>query len=132
MLDHLSMGVSDFQRGAAFYDAVLEPLGMTRVMDFANDAVQAVAYGADGKPVFWIGAAMAGVPPVTPMPGFHLAFAAPDRAAVDAFYGAAMAAGAKDNGAPGLRPHYHPHYYAAFVLDPDGHHMEAVCHRPED
>lgn len=83
------------------------------------------------KPTFWIGAGRApGPSPVTPV-GQHIAFLAPDRAAVDAFYAVAMAAGGRDNGPPGLRPHYHPAYYAAFVLDPDGHRIEAVCHRPE-
>ena len=127
MIDHISIGVTDFDRARAFYDAVLAPLGYRRVMDFGH----AAGYG-NGHPAFWIGVSepMAGAPegyaPVAP--GGHIAFVAPDRAAVDVFYRAALAVGGFDNGAPGLRPHYHPDYYAAFVLDPDGNRLEAVCH----
>jgi len=131
MLDHISLPVSDFRRARAFYDAALAPLGYERAMEFEHGGHGGVGYGAQGKPTFWVGAPLENAPPVTPQPGFHVAFVARDRAAVDAFYGAALAAGGADNGAPGLRPHYHPHYYGAFVLDPDGHHIEAVCHRPE-
>jgi catechol 2,3-dioxygenase-like lactoylglutathione lyase family enzyme len=123
MLDHISVGVSDFGRGAAFYDRTLASLAWRRVMSFG----EAVGYGPGDHPVFWIGAADGAV---TLPPGMHIAFHAPDRAAVDAFHDAAMKAGGRDNGAPGLRPHYHANYYAAFVTDPDGYHLEAVCHGP--
>ncbi|WP_199698887.1 VOC family protein [Oleomonas cavernae] len=83
-----------------------------------------VGLGTQGKPFFWISSGG------RPAGHMHIAFAAPDRASVDAFYEAALAAGGKDNGAPGLRPHYHANYYGAFVLDPDGHNVEAVCHGP--
>jgi len=129
MIDHISIGVTDFEKARAFYDVALAPLGYRRVMDFG----QAAGYG-DGHPSFWIG-----VPEPSPdapdgyaqvQPGAHVAFAAPDRAAVEAFYRAALATGGRDNGGPGVRPHYHPDYYAAFVLDPDGNRIEAVCHKP--
>jgi len=129
MIDHISIGVTDFERARGFYDAALGALGYHRMMDFG----QAAGYG-DRHPSFWIG-----VPEPSPdapdgysllAPGGHVAFAAPDRAAVDAFHRAALAQGGRDNGGPGLRPHYHPDYYAAFVLDPDGNRLEAVCHKP--
>lgn len=119
VLDHVTLKVADFRRAAEFYDRALAPLGLARL--FGDDATFA-GYGAE-RPFFWIGAdGRAGYA--------HVAFACPDRAAVDAFHAAAMAAGARDNGAPGLRPHYHPNYYGTFVLDPDGHNIEAVCHAP--
>lgn len=124
MLDHISTGVSDLDRGMAFYDTALAALGFARCMTFD----QAAGYGADDRPVFWIGLAGEAA---APSKGFHVAFRADSRSAVDAFHAAAMAAGASDNGQPGLRPRYHPNYYAAFVIDPDGHKLEAVCHRPE-
>jgi catechol 2,3-dioxygenase-like lactoylglutathione lyase family enzyme len=120
MIDHLSISVSDMAKGRAFYDAALAALGAKRVMDVDQFAS---GYGIDARPVFWIGAG-------APALAGHIAFAAPDRPTVDGFYKAAMAAGAKDNGAPGLRPHYHENYYAAFVIDPDGNRLEAVCHKP--
>ncbi len=123
MFDHLSLGVSDLERSRAFYDAALKPLGYGRVMDFA----EATGYGLSDHPGFWIGAAGA---EAVASPGFHAAFAAPGQAVVDAFHAAATAAGGRDNGKPGLRPEYHPNYYAAFVTDPDGHRLEAVCHSP--
>jgi catechol 2,3-dioxygenase-like lactoylglutathione lyase family enzyme len=129
MLDHVSLGVGDFAHARAFYDRVLAPLGARLVMLVAGaPGHEAAGYGLrEQEPKFWIGAAK----PVAPPPaGQHVAFAAPDRAAVDAFHREALLAGARDNGAPGLRPHYHANYYAAFVIDPDGHHLEAVCHRP--
>ncbi|MCB9958611.1 MAG: VOC family protein [Rhodospirillaceae bacterium] len=137
MLDHLSLAVRDLERSRGFYDRVLAPLGYARVQDLELDHYAAAAYGyvLDGRPksVLWIGIGLDGPPdPVVPMAGFHLAFAAPDRAAVDAFHAAALAAGGRDNGAPGLRPHYHAEYYGAFILDPDGYHIEACCHRPEE
>jgi catechol 2,3-dioxygenase-like lactoylglutathione lyase family enzyme len=126
MLDHVGFSVSDYQSAKAFYLKALAPLGYALVMEVGqsdNDA-HAAGFGADNKPDFWIGGEGKLNHPV------HVALAAKDRATVDAFYRAALAAGGKDNGAPGLRPHYHPNYYAAFVLDPDGHNIEAVCHAP--
>jgi catechol 2,3-dioxygenase-like lactoylglutathione lyase family enzyme len=118
-LDHVTLKVADFGRAAAFYDAALASLGLRRL--FGDDATFA-GYGA-GRPFFWIGA--------DGREGYaHVAFAVAERAAVDAFHAAALAAGGRDNGAPGVRPHYHPNYYGAFVLDPDGNNVEAVCHAP--
>lgn len=127
MLDHIGFPVSDFARSVAFYDAVLAPLGARRIMEVTAEMTGGAAHAGYGvqKPDFWIGTGDA-------LKGrLHVAFSAESRAAVDAFYAAAMAAGATDNGPPGLRPHYHPNYYGAFVLDPDGHNIEAVCHRPQ-
>ena len=126
MLDHAGFPVSDYARSKAFYLQALAPLGYALVMEVQqheNDA-PAAGFDANGKPDLWIGGEGGLQRPI------HIAIAAQDRAAVDAFYRAAIAAGGKDNGAPGLRPHYHPNYYAAFVLDPDGHNIEAVCHTP--
>jgi catechol 2,3-dioxygenase-like lactoylglutathione lyase family enzyme len=126
MLDHAGFPVSDYARSKAFYLQAWAPLGYALVMEVQqheNDA-PAAGFGANGKPDLWIGGEGGLQRPI------HIAIAAQDRAAVDAFYRAAIAAGGKDNGAPGLRPHYHPNYYAAFVLDPDGHNIEAVCHTP--
>ena len=126
MIDHIGFPVSDYPRAKAFYEKALGPLGYVLVMEVqqnANDAL-AAGFGANGKPDFWIGGEGALNKPV------HIAITAKDRPAVDAFYQAAMAAGAKDNGPPGLRPQYHANYYGAFVLDPDGHNIEAVCHTP--
>ena len=134
MIDHFSLPVSDYARSRAFYDKALGTLGYNMLMEMTDSPdYVAAGYGpADlPEPAFWIGAGrIPGPPPETPE-GQHIAFRAPDRSAVDAFYTAAVAAGGSDNGAPGLRPQYHPAYYAAFVLDPDGHRIEAVCHRPE-
>jgi catechol 2,3-dioxygenase-like lactoylglutathione lyase family enzyme len=126
MLDHAGFPVSDYKRSKAFYEKALAPLGYVLVMEVQQNEQDAPAagFGAGGKPSFWIGGEGGLNKPI------HFAFAAKDRAAVDAFYRAAIAAGGKDNGAPGLREHYHPNYYAAFVLDPDGHNIEAVCHAP--
>jgi catechol 2,3-dioxygenase-like lactoylglutathione lyase family enzyme len=125
MLDHLGLTVSDFARGRAFFDAALAPLGIGVVMEVTPEETGGsshAGYGSDGKPYFWIGSA-------GPATGsLHVAFVAADRASVDAFYAAALAAGGRDNGPPGIRAHYHPNYYGAFVLDPDGHNIEAVCH----
>lgn len=117
VLDHIGLSVSDYARAKAFYAAALKPLGMTLLMEFGSEAA---GFGRT-RPQFWIGTGKAAGP-------IHLAFGAATRADVDAFYAAAMAAGGKDNGAPGIRAHYHPDYYGAFVLDPDGHNVEAVCH----
>ena len=126
MLDHLGFPVSDYARSKAFYEKALVPLGYSLIMEVAQTAndLPAAGFGANGKPDFWIGGEGGLSKPI------HVAITAKDRATVDAFHRAAMAAGGKDNGPPGLRPHYHPNYYAAFVLDPDGHNIEAVCHAP--
>jgi catechol 2,3-dioxygenase-like lactoylglutathione lyase family enzyme len=130
MLDHVGLQVSGYERSRDFYRKVLAPLGGVLVMEVTaeqtGDGAHA-GFGIDGKPTFWIGTSQHGSP-VGPV---HIAFTASNRSIVDAFYDAAIAAGAKDNGAPGIRPHYHEHYYGAFVLDPDGHNIEAVCHVPE-
>jgi catechol 2,3-dioxygenase-like lactoylglutathione lyase family enzyme len=120
MLHHVSFGVADLRRSAAFYDAVLSALGYVRV--WADDT--AVGYGLPGGGDRLALKLRENVRP--PGPGFHLAFAARSRAAVDAFHAAALRHGGQDDGAPGLRPHYAPEYYAAFVVDPDGLRIEAV------
>ena len=126
MIDHIGFPVSDYARSKAFYEKALAPLGYAVIMEVAEteSGSPAVGFGKGGKPDFWIGGTD------QPISRSHVAFAAKDRPAVDAFYQAAIAAGAKDNGPPGLRPHYHPNYYGAFVLDADGHNIEAVCHAP--
>jgi catechol 2,3-dioxygenase-like lactoylglutathione lyase family enzyme len=120
-IDHVTATVTDFDQGKRFYQAALKPLGYDLQMEFGGEAA---GFGpADKMPDFWIGN----------QPGrgaAHIAFSAPDRATVDAFYEAAMGAGGKDNGPPGLRAHYHENYYAAYVHDPDGNNVEAVCHTP--
>ena len=121
MIDHVGLRVSNYGRSKKFYEGALQPLGYGLVMEYEQNA----GFGIGQKPDFWIGAApQAAV-------SAHVCFTASSRAQVDAFYHAAIAAGGKDNGAPGLRPQYHPDYYGAFVLDPDGHNIEAVCHVPE-
>lgn len=126
MIDHIGFPVSNYDRAKSFYAAALAPLGYALVMEVRQDENDALAcgFGIGGKPDFWIGGEGKLEKPV------HVAILASDRAAVDAFHRAALAAGGTDNGAPGLRPHYHPNYYAAFVRDPDGHNIEAVCHAP--
>jgi catechol 2,3-dioxygenase-like lactoylglutathione lyase family enzyme len=126
MIDHVGIPVADYARSKAFYAKALAPLGYVLVMEVqqSEEDSPAAGFGAEGKPDFWIGGE-GGL-----NRRIHIAIAAKDRAAVDAFYRAALVAGGKDNGAPGLRPHYHPNYYGAFVLDPDGHNIEAVCHAP--
>ena len=120
MLDHVGVPVSDFERSKRFYAQALSPLGYELIME---PSASAAGFGRRGKPDFWIGQGETGQ-------AFHIAFAADDRATVDAFYDEAMAAGGCDNGGPGLRPEYHPSYYGTFVLDPDGNNIEAVCHKP--
>lgn len=127
MLDHVSLGVADLVRSRAFYDRALAPLGLRRIYEFEG----ASGYGPQGRAVFWIGTPIDAGRRVAAGGGTHIAFAAPDRKAVDAFHRAALAAGGTDDGAPGLRPVYHENYYGAFVLDPDGHKVEACCHQPE-
>ena len=128
MIDHTGFAVRDFAASKAFYAKALAPLDIALLKEYA--AAEAggtlhAGFGANGKPFFWIGTG-------APVSGYlHIAFAASSRAQVDAFYGAALAAGGRDNGPPGLRPQYHASYYGAFVLDPDGNNIEAVTHRPE-
>lgn len=120
MLDHLFLRVRDLDGCRRFYERALAPLGYKFIREFDGGA----GYGTGAKPTFWV---MPGGPTSPPV---HLAFAAPDRPTVDAFHAAALAAGGRENGAPGLRAAYHASYYGAFVLDPDGNNLEAVCHKP--
>jgi catechol 2,3-dioxygenase-like lactoylglutathione lyase family enzyme len=134
MLDHMTLRVSDYAASKAFYSAALAPLAYSLMAEFEHDGARIAGFGWTGpdgrrKVDWWIvqtppGARLAVSGPT------HLALLAKDRATVDAFYQAARAAGGQDNGAPGLRPHYHADYYGAFVLDPDGNNIEAVCHLP--
>ncbi|MGZ9718850.1 VOC family protein [Rhizobium miluonense] len=119
MLDHVTIGVRNLERSKIFYDAILRPLGIERL--YAEGETFA-GYGIGGKAFFWIGERD------VPQTGAHVAFSAENREFVDEFHRVAILAGGTDNGAPGLRPHYHPNYYGAFILDPDGHNIEAVCH----
>ncbi len=123
MLDHLSIQCADPAAAADFYDAVLAPLGGGRIMEFGP----VIGYGIDRKPTFWIGQLEEG----DENRPDRIAFAAPNRAAVDAFHATALAQGAESLHAPRLWPEYHPAYYGAFVRDPDGNNVEAVCHAPE-
>ena len=120
MFDHVILNVADREASKRFYDGALGPLGYRVVMEFEGWA----GYGPEGHPTFWI----AQRDPVAN--GTHVAFTSPDRERVDAFYEAALEAGGTDNGPPGLRSDYHEHYYGAFVHDPDGNNVEAVCHQP--
>lgn len=120
MLDHIGLRTTQFDALARFYEAALAPLGYTRLFAWEGGA----GFGRNGTAALWIGASD------TKPTGIHMALSAADHAAVDAFHKAALAAGATDNGMPGLRPHYHANYYAAFVIDPDGNNLEAVCHAP--
>ena len=134
MLDHVSIPVGEFERSARFYDAALAPLGLVRIRMPELDGVRIADYGVGDVLTFSVGAPMEAPPgawTVQPLIGMHVAFAAPTRASVDAFYAAGIEAGGRDHGAPGLRPEYEPHYYAAFLVDPDGHHIEAVCRAAE-
>jgi catechol 2,3-dioxygenase-like lactoylglutathione lyase family enzyme len=128
MIDRVGFAVSDLARAQAFYAAVLAPLGIAEMMvvtpEQTGSGGTAVGYGADGHPFFWIG------DNERVGEGTHIAFTAATRDQVDAFHAAALAAGGRDNGGPGLRAHYGPDYYAAFVYDPDGSNIEAVCHQP--
>ena len=125
MLDHIGLTVTDLAKARAFFDAALKPLGISIVLEVAaeqNGGTPYLGYGSGGKPYFWIGTG-------GPATGrVHVALTTRDRASVDAFYAAAMSNGGRDNGPPGIRAHYHPNYYGAYVLDPDGHNIEAVCH----
>ncbi|HEY7748342.1 MAG TPA: VOC family protein [Aestuariivirgaceae bacterium] len=127
MLDHVGFAVSDLKRAREFYQKALSPLGIMLIYDISAEQTDGEAYlgfGEDQKPYFWVGTGerFGG--------RLHVAFLAKNREIVDRFHRAAIAAGGKDNGAPGLRPHYHKNYYGAFVLDPDGNNIEAVCHLP--
>jgi catechol 2,3-dioxygenase-like lactoylglutathione lyase family enzyme len=121
MFDHIGIGVSDLKASKAFFLQALSPMGVGIVMEFSH----AAGLGQGQKPSFWIGSTEG-----TPLP-LHIAFAVDNRKQVDEFYRQALAAGGKDNGPPGIRAHYHANYYAAFVIGPDGHNVEVVCHHPE-
>jgi catechol 2,3-dioxygenase-like lactoylglutathione lyase family enzyme len=126
MLDHVGILVADWNKSKAFYDAAFAPLGITLLNEIPVQFTGGVKVGGYGrtKPDFWL------TESAETGPGRHYAISALSHADVDAFYAAAMAAGGKDNGGPGPRPHYHEHYYGAFVIDPDGNNIEAVCHAP--
>jgi len=121
MIDHTGFGVSDYAASKAFYERALAPLGISLIMEVMEAAA---GFGSGGKPIFWLEERR------TPVTEVHVAFLAKDRATVDAFHAAGLEAGGKDNGAPGVRATYHPNYYGAYVLDPDGNNVEAVCHTP--
>jgi catechol 2,3-dioxygenase-like lactoylglutathione lyase family enzyme len=121
MFDHIGFGVTDYAASKAFFLKALQPLGVGIVME----GEYGLGIGPKAKPALWLFQTTEKPAPL------HLAFAAENRQQVQDFYRAALEAGGKDNGAPGLRPHYHPNYYGAFVIGPDGHNLEAVCHRPE-
>lgn len=128
MIDHTGVVVSDFDRSKAFYRAALAPIGYQLLLELpaaVTGHTDVAGFGEPPKPDFWISRGTPNQPPI------HIAFRVGTRAEVDAFHRAALLAGGRDNGAPGLRPHYHPDYYGAFVHDPDGHNIEAVCHAPE-
>ena len=130
IIDHIGLSVTNLAKAKAFYTKALEPLGLGVILEIPASVtgdVDVAGFGRLGgdKGELWI------APGKKTVPHVHLAFVAATRADVNAFHKAALAAGGKDNGAPGLRPHYHPNYYGAFVLDPDGHNIEAVCHRSE-
>ena len=125
MIDHTGLTVSDFRKSKAFYLRALAPIGYELIKEVPAAVTgngDVAGFGKPPTPDFWIAGGRPNVLPV------HVAFRVASRAIVDAFYRAAIAAGGRDNGPPGLRPHYHPNYYGAFVLDPDGHNVEAVCH----
>lgn len=128
MIDHVGFKVTDYARSKTFYERVLGALGYSLLMEVTPEMTGTDlfhgGFGAQGKPSFWISN---GTPSGT---GLHVAVAAANRSQVDAFHQAGLAAGGSDNGAPGLRPHYHANYYGAFIRDPDGHNIEAVCHSP--
>jgi catechol 2,3-dioxygenase-like lactoylglutathione lyase family enzyme len=119
MIDHVALNVSDLERSKQFFLAALSPLGYSLMAEGPEWA----GLGTEGRADFWIGVG-------TPAPGVHLAFRTEERSLVDAFHAAALAAGGLDNGAPGLRPHYHQDYYGAYVVGPDGTNLEVVCHSP--
>jgi catechol 2,3-dioxygenase-like lactoylglutathione lyase family enzyme len=120
-IDHIGLDVTDYERSKAFYERALSPLGMKVLMEPVSEVC---GFGGD-FPFFWIGKRDRG-----PQTGVHVAFTAKDRDMVDAFHAAALEGGGTDNGGPGVREIYHPDYYGAFVFDPDGNNIEAVCHKP--
>jgi catechol 2,3-dioxygenase-like lactoylglutathione lyase family enzyme len=125
MIDHIGVSASDYRVSKAFYRKALGAIGYELLLEVPAELTghgTAAGFGVPPKPDFWISERSPNVPPI------HVAFRVASRAQVDAFYRAALAAGGRDNGAPGSRPHYHANYYGAFVLDPDGHNIEAVCH----
>lgn len=127
MIDHIGIDVADYNKSKAFYIKALAPLGLEIIMEVTAEQSGSVAFAGMGekdKAVFWFGEGE------NDGKSTHIAFAAQDRLAVDAFYKAALEAGGQDNGKPGLRPHYHEHNYGAFIIDPDGNNIEAVCHTP--
>ncbi|NJM74113.1 MAG: VOC family protein [Scytonema sp. RU_4_4] len=128
MIDHTGINVSNFEKSKEFYAKALAPLGYQLLREFDDSVTGSTSvagfFGIDRKPDFWIGQGEVNTPRI------HVAFRADTREMVQAFYKAALEVGGRDNGAPGLRTHYHPDYYGAFVLDPDGHNIEAVCHAP--
>jgi catechol 2,3-dioxygenase-like lactoylglutathione lyase family enzyme len=128
MLDHIGFAVNEYDRSKRFYEIALGPLSITLLMEITPEQSglgSHAGFGADGRAFFWIGNHG------QPTTALHVAFTAQTRGAVDEFHRAAMAIGGRDNVAPGVRPQYHPNYYGAFVLDPDGNNVEAVCHNPE-
>jgi len=122
MIDHVGLEVSDYESSKRFFTQALAPLQYGLLMEFEGSVC---GFGRTGKPDFWISTRTG-----NPQSGIHVAFAAPDRPTVDRFHEAALEAGGQDNGPPGARPLYHEHYYSAFVRDPDGNNIEAVCHTP--
>jgi catechol 2,3-dioxygenase-like lactoylglutathione lyase family enzyme len=127
MIDHTGLMMSDPAKSRRFYDGALAPLGYTMLMEIPTEHTGGkvvYGYGVAPKADFWLAEGKPNEPRI------HIAFRADSRKQVDEFYRAAMAAGGRDNGPPGPRPHYHANYYGAFVLDPDGHNIEAVCHTP--
>ena len=120
MIDHVGLCVTEYANSKEFFEEALRPLGYSLIMEFGGTSA---GFGVKGKPDFWI--SQGRTAPV------HVAIQSPNRATVDAFHKAGLAAGGRDNGAPGLRPEYHPSYYGAFILDPDGNNIEAVCHTAE-
>jgi catechol 2,3-dioxygenase-like lactoylglutathione lyase family enzyme len=134
MIDHIGINVTDFANSRAFYQKALAPSGYAMLIELGPEitgTVRVAGFGEDRKPDFWISEAAPGKSAGNAEHGHvHVALRVTSRAQVDAFHAAALAAGARDNGAPGIRAHYHPDYYGAFVLDPDGHNIEAVCHDP--
>ena len=128
MIDHTGISVSDLKKSKAFYSTALAPIGYAMLMEIPASVTghtDVAGFGVAPKPDFWISQGAPNKPPI------HIALRVDTRAKVDAFYQAALAAGGVDNGAPGIRAHYHPNYYGAFVLDPDGHNIEAVCHEAD-
>ena len=128
VIDHIGLCVANYPRALRFYELSLAPLDIKVVMQLTKEETggyEGAGFGRDRKPSFWIS------PGGRTAPRLHIAFTGDDHASVDAFFEAALAAGGADNGPPGVRAHYHPSYYAAFVLDPEGHNIEAVCHKPQ-